>query len=61
MQPHFQLLILCLPYSQVNISIDELVVNVGQQEDRLLLHEQEKEQSMGRDELATRTTSQEPM
>ena len=43
------------------MSGDELVVNVDQQEDRLSQDEQDKEQSMGRDNLATRSTSQEAM
>ena len=43
------------------MSGDELVVNVDQQEDRLSKDEQEKEQSMGRDNLATRSTSQAAM
>ena len=43
------------------MSGDELVVNVDQQEDRLLQDEQEKEQSRDRDDLATRSTSQEAM
>ena len=45
-----------LPYLQVNMSGDELVVNVDQQEDRLLQDEQEKEQSRDRHNLATRST-----
>ena len=43
------------------MSGDELVVNVDQQEDRLLQDEQGKEQSRDRDNLATRSTSQEAM
>ena len=50
-----------MPYLQVNMSGDELVVNVDQQEDRLLQDEQEKEQSRDRHNLATRSTSQEAM
>ena len=43
------------------MSGNELVVNVDQQEDRLLQDEQGKEQSRDRDDLATRSTSQEAM
>ena len=50
-----------MPYLQVNVSGDEVVVNVDQQEDRLLQDEQEKEQSRDRDDLVSRSTSEEAM